>query len=81
MRPATVIDPGCAQRVLDCCCGGLLDAPMRWSEDFGHYLRLCPGAFFGIGAGEGCPPLHTAGYQYPDALLEPTVAAFRALLN
>ena len=79
--PATVNDPGCAQRVLDCCCGGLLDAPMRWSEDFGHYLRLCPGAFFGIGAGEGCPPLHTAGYQYPDALLEPTVAAFRALLN
>lgn len=78
--PATVNHPGCAQRVLELCGGALLDAPMRWSEDFGHYLRRCPGAFFGVGAGEGCPPLHTQDYQYPDALLEPTAAAFRALL-
>ena len=78
--PATVNDPACAQRVLELCGGSVLDAPMRWSEDFGHYLRRRPGAFFGIGAGEGCPPLHTQDYQYPDALLEPTAAAFRALL-
>ncbi len=78
--PATVNDPGCARRVLELCAGETLDAPMRWSEDFGHYLRRCPGAFFGIGAGEDCPPLHTQHYQYPDALLEPTAAAFRALL-
>lgn len=78
--PATVNDPGCARRVLELCGGRELAAPMRWSEDFGHYLRRCPGAFFGIGAGEGCPPLHTADYQYPDALLGPAIAAFRALL-
>ena len=53
---------------------------MRWSEDFGHYLRRCPGAFFGIGAGEGCPPLHTNDYQYPDELLEPAIRAFRQIL-
>lgn len=78
--PATVNDPGCAQRVLELCGGELLKVPMRWSEDFGHYLRSCPGAFFGVGAGEGCPALHTEGYQYPDALLEPMAAAFRAIL-
>lgn len=78
--PATVNDPACAQRVMELCGGRLLEAPMRWSEDFGHYLRRCPGAFFGIGAGEDCPPLHTRDYQYPDALLEPAAAAFRALL-
>ncbi len=78
--PATVNDPVCARRVLERCGGKTLAEPMRWSEDFGRYLRRCPGAFFGIGAGEDCPPLHTRDYQYPDALLEPAVAAFRSLL-
>ena len=54
---------------------------MRWSEDFGHYLLHCPGAFFGIGAGEQHAPLHTADYEYPDTLLAPTAAAFLALLE
>ncbi len=66
--------------MLERCGGGLLPGPMRWSEDFGHYLRRCPGAFFGIGAGEGCPALHTRDYQYPDELLGPTVEAFRQIL-
>lgn len=78
--PATVNDPECARLVLENCGGTPLDAPMRWSEDFGHYLRRCPGAFFGIGAGEGCPPLHTQDYQYPDELLEPAIAAFRRIV-
>lgn len=78
--PATVNHPDCAQRVLELFGGAVLETPMRWSEDFGHYLHRCHGAFFGIGAGEGCPALHTEDYQYPDALLEPTMAAFRAIL-
>ena len=78
--PATVNSPDCARRVLELCGGRVLETPMRWSEDFGYYLGHCPGAFFGIGAGESCPPLHTEDYQYPDALLEPTMAAFRAIL-
>lgn len=78
--PATVNCPDCAQRVLELCGGIALEDPMRWSEDFGHYLRCCPGAYFGIGAGEECPPLHTQDYQYPDALLAPTIAAFRTIL-
>lgn len=79
--PATENDALCASRVLRVCRGSLLHDPMRWSEDFGHYLRLCRGAFFGIGAGEDHPQIHTEHYEYPDALLGPTARAFWALLT
>lgn len=79
--PATVNDESCAGKVIDICGGEYLERPMRWSEDFGHYLNRCPGAFFGIGAGVGHAPLHTAGYEYPDALLEPTAEAFMKLIE
>lgn len=79
--PATENTTACAQKVLTLCGGVPLETPMRWSEDFGHYLQRCPGAFFGIGSGVDHPPLHTADYTYPDALLEPTVAAFLALIR
>ena len=79
--PATENTASCAQKVLDLCGGELLPVPMRWSEDFGHYLKSCPGAFFGIGAGETHPPLHTENYEYPDALLMPTIRAFLALMR
>lgn len=57
-----------------------LPDPMRWSEDFGWYLRRWPGLFFGIGAGESCPGLHTDSYEFPDAVLAPAIRAFLALL-
>ena len=53
---------------------------MRWSEDFGHYLKRVPGAFFGIGSGTDHAPLHTESYEYPDDLLELTVRAFWKLI-
>ncbi len=79
--PATENDPACAQKVLSLCHGQLLDVPMRWSEDFGHYLLKIPGAFFGIGAGENYAPLHTRDYEYPDSLLAPTADAFWNLIQ
>ena len=79
--PATENEANCAQKVLERCNGATLEVPMRWSEDFGHYLLHCPGAFMGIGAGETYPPLHTEHYEYPDALLEPTMATFMALIT
>lgn len=79
--PSTENTPVCAQKVLELCGGQLLAEPMRWSEDFGHYLKVCPGAFFGIGAGVGHPALHTEGYEYPDELLEPAMKAFLALMQ
>jgi len=79
--PATENHPHCADKVLQLCGGAVLEEPMRWSEDFGHYLQVCPGAFFGIGAGENHPGLHTENYQYPDALLQPTMDAFVKLME
>lgn len=79
--PATENDPACAQKLMELCNGVPLEVPMRWSEDFGHYLKVCKGAFFGIGAGESYPPLHTEHYEYPDALLQPTIEAFWKLMN
>jgi len=78
--PATENDVWCAKKAIRVCNGRLLEVPMRWSEDFGHYLQVCKGAFLGIGAGESWPPLHTEHYEYPDALLEPTIHAFMALI-
>ena len=79
--PATENTPACAEKVLRLCGGAVLAVPMRWSEDFGHYLNEKNGAFFGIGAGENYPPLHTEHYEYPDALLQPTMDAFWKLMN
>lgn len=79
---ATVNDKECAEKVLKCCGGKLLAEPMRWSEDFGHYLnnKFSKGAFIGIGAGE-CPGLHTKDYEYPDNLLEYHIKTFIKLIT
>lgn len=58
----------------------MLDAPMRWSEDFGWYLKRIPGMFFGVGIGEAHPGLHTAEYGFDDGIIAPAVGAFMALL-
>ena len=79
--PATENDASCAAKVLELCGGAVLEVPMRWSEDFGQYLLKKAGAFFGIGAGTDFPGLHTETYEYPDALLEPAVAAFIRLME
>ena len=56
-----------------------LEEPMRWSEDFGWYLRKAPGMFFGIGSGEDHPGLHTANYTFDDRVIGPALRAFVAL--
>ena len=80
--PATVNDRECAEKVLKTCDGKLLKEPMRWSEDFGHYLNdgYLKGAFIGVGAGS-CPDLHTKNYEYPDDLLEYHMKTFINLVN
>lgn len=57
-----------------------LAQPMRWSEDFGWYLKQTHGVYFGVGAGQSTPGLHTDGYAYPPALLGPMVDVWCALL-
>ena len=80
--PATVNDQECVDAIIKKCQGELLNSPMRWSEDFGHFLARkysSQGAFFGIGAGESAT-LHTKDYEYPDELLEYQIEAFIKLL-
>ncbi len=52
----------------------------RASEDFGWYLKRCPGAIFYIGNGEGYPALHTIEYDFPDEILGIAVDMFSALI-
>ncbi len=56
------------------------ESPFRWSEDFGVYLSKCSGALFGIGGGENCPPLHSAGYEYPDEIIPYALSVLAELI-
>ena len=58
-----------------------LQEPMRWSEDFGWYLKAHDGMFFGIGLGDPRPGLHTAEYSFDDEIIEPAARAFLALID
>ena len=55
--------------------------PFSWSEDFGYFgERFDSGAaFFGIGAGENVPPLHSKHYDFPDELIDRGVNLWRTL--
>lgn len=50
----------------------------RASEDFGYYTKQIPGAMFYLGNGDAAP-LHTAGYDFPDRLIETAVNVFMEL--
>lgn len=49
------------------------------AEDFGCFTKQFPGALLGIGAGENQAPLHSAEYDYPDALLAPSALLLETL--
>jgi len=51
-----------------------LDSPFGWSEDFGRFTRIMPGAMFGIGSGNNHPQLHHPDYDFPDEII-PTVVS------
>lgn len=51
----------------------------RASEDFGWYLKECPGAIIYIGNGEEYPALHTADYDFNDRILETAVDLFKGI--
>lgn len=53
---------------------------MRWSEDFGWYLKNTSGMFFGIGVGENAAGLHTAEYEFNDDVINAAVTAFYKLI-
>ncbi len=53
-----------------------LKETIRGSEDFGYYLKECPGAIFYIGNGKAYPQLHTSEYDFNDRILETAVNMF-----
>ena len=56
-----------------------LPKPLMGTEDFSHYLRHVPGAFYFLGCAspEGCQPLHNSGFAMDDSAL-PAGAALQA---
>lgn len=57
------------------------DQAFRASEDFGWYLKECPGAFFGIGAGEDALNLHHSDYEFNDNLIMPGIQYFTWIIE
>jgi amidohydrolase len=49
-----------------------VDQPSRGSEDYGAFTRRTKGAFFWVGCGENRSGIHTAEYDFNDAII-PTV--------
>ena len=82
--PETRNHEACLDRVLEAAWKNKIPAiPMgelwRASEDFGHYLKICPGAMIYIGNGENHPPLHTSEYDFNDRILETAVNLFMSI--
>lgn len=82
---ATINDPNLVDNIEDIALRENLEVirpeePFRWSEDFGFYLRVCKGAFFGIGDGEDYPQLHTSEFEFPDEISEYALKIFMGLI-
>ena len=82
--PETVNDNSAIDRVLQAAEAlglSVMELPdmLRGSEDFGYYLKKCPGAIFYIGNGEDYPAIHTRPYDFNDKILESAVDMFAAI--
>lgn len=80
--PETVNSPGAVRIVREA--AGKIKLPViellhtfRGSEDFGWYLKKCPGTIFYIGNGEDYPPIHTHDFDFNDRILETAVELFK----
>jgi amidohydrolase len=58
-----------------------IDAPFRWSEDFGHFTMNYPGVLFGIGAGKLHPSLHNPDYDFPDEIIPTGIEMFERIVR
>ncbi|HCY00731.1 MAG TPA: amidohydrolase [Bacteroidales bacterium] len=58
-----------------------LERPFRWSEDFGHFTQISKAALFGVGSGVNHPNLHNEDYDFPDDIIEPSIATFMRIIE
>ena len=84
--PATVNDAAMTALAGDvvAATGGEVDRdwpPTMGGEDFAFLARKRPGAFILIGSGEDHPGLHTAGYDFNDAILPQGIAYWVSLVE
>lgn len=84
--PATINDSECADKVKKAAESLGLHVttpkePFRWSEDFGYYLQKTKGAFWGVGTGENCSGLHTAEYEFDDAIIGTVIDIYAGLMK
>ena len=82
---ATINDPNLVDGIEDIAVKNNIEVirpsePFRWSEDFGYYLRVCKGAFFGVGDGEDYPQLHTSEFEFPDDIAETVLKIYMGLI-
>ncbi|SEP74765.1 amidohydrolase [Neolewinella agarilytica] len=52
-----------------------------FGEDFGWLAGRYPSVMFGLGAGEDCPALHHAEYDFPDALIATGTSVFSEIIR
>lgn len=84
--PGTVNDAECRERVMEAASknGFKLKeqaVPFRFGEDFGWLAREYKVAMFGLGAGENCPALHHAEYDFPEEVLPVGIGMFAGLIE
>lgn len=53
----------------------------RASEDFGNYLKKCPGAIFYMGNGTHSADLHTSGYDFNDTIILPAAKVMLEIIK
>ena len=54
--------------------------PFKFGEDFGWFSKKYKTAMFGLGAGEDCPALHHANYDFPDEIIETGIKMFKTII-
>ena len=57
------------------------DTPTRGSEDFAWFLKRTQGGMYAVGAGVDRAPIHTAAFDFNDAVIPTAVDLFRALID
>ncbi len=57
-----------------------MTAPYRTSEDFGHYTQIAAGAIFYVGNGKTYPHIHTAQYDFNDAIIDTATEVMFSLI-
>ncbi|HEX9815812.1 MAG TPA: amidohydrolase [Candidatus Thermoplasmatota archaeon] len=55
--------------------------PLSASEDFGRFTERAQGALLLLGAGRTQAPLHSAGYDFPETILDPGARLWLSLLK